>query len=74
MVNRTGALNWNTVASQLPGRSAKNCRERWHNHFEFGIRKGGWTQAEDELIIKSQASMGNQWAKVYLLLKIIDFI
>jgi hypothetical protein len=39
MVNKGGALNWTTIASLLPGRSAKNCRERWHNHFETGVRK-----------------------------------
>ena len=38
-VNKSGALNWNMVAGLLPGRTAKQCRERWHNHLNFGIRK-----------------------------------
>lgn len=31
------------VSESLPGRTGKQCRERWHNHLGQGIKKGDWT-------------------------------
>jgi hypothetical protein len=33
---------WAAIAQQLPGRIAKQCRERWHNHLDPGICKVGF--------------------------------
>ncbi|GMH79202.1 hypothetical protein TL16_g08066, partial [Triparma laevis f. inornata] len=55
---------WTTVAEALGGRSGKQCRERWHNHLNPDVKKGGWTEEEDRIIIKMQAELGNQWAKI----------
>ncbi|KAH8064069.1 DNA binding protein [Aureococcus anophagefferens] len=32
LVSKLGAKKWSTIASHLPGRIGKQCRERWHNH------------------------------------------
>lgn len=48
----------------LAGRTGKQCRERWHNHLNPGIKKGDWTPEEDHIIITMQQTIGNQWAKV----------
>jgi len=31
------------LARAFPGRSGKQCRERWHNHVNDHIKKGEWT-------------------------------
>jgi len=59
-----GTSKWTTVAEALGGRSGKQCRERWHNHLNPDVKKGGWTEEEDRIIIKMQAELGNQWAKI----------
>ncbi|GMI27105.1 hypothetical protein TrCOL_g6199 [Triparma columacea] len=59
-----GTAKWATVAEALGGRSGKQCRERWNNHLNPDLRKGGWTKEEDEIILKLQARLGNQWAKM----------
>jgi hypothetical protein len=64
LVNLHGTSKWTTVAEALGGRSGKQCRERWHNHLNPDVKKGGWTAAEDRIIIKMQAALGNQWAKI----------
>ncbi|CAN8074643.1 unnamed protein product [Agarophyton chilense] len=60
--------NWNVIAESLPGRTGKQCRERWLNHLQDGIRKGFWTAKEDEIIILEQARRGNRWSDIARLL------
>ena len=31
LVSKLGAKKWSTIASHLPGRIGKQCRERWPN-------------------------------------------
>lgn len=31
------------IAQFLPERTGKQCRERFHNHLDNGIKKGDWT-------------------------------
>lgn len=31
IVEKNGAARWSTIATQLPGRAGKQCRERWFN-------------------------------------------
>ena len=38
-VHGIGPSKWGVIASLLEGRTAKQCRERWHNHLNVGIRK-----------------------------------
>jgi hypothetical protein len=38
-VAKSGPHNWACIAAELPGRSAKQCRERWHNHMNSGLKK-----------------------------------
>mmetsp|Transcript_7532 Transcript_7532/g.15167 ORF Transcript_7532/g.15167 Transcript_7532/m.15167 type:complete len:429 (+) Transcript_7532:213-1499(+) len=45
-------------------RTGKQCRERYANHLQPGVKKGGWTKEEDDMILKLQAKLGNQWAKM----------
>mmetsp|Transcript_97508 Transcript_97508/g.278838 ORF Transcript_97508/g.278838 Transcript_97508/m.278838 type:complete len:309 (-) Transcript_97508:332-1258(-) len=48
----------------MHGRSGKQCRERWHNHLNPDVKKGSWTEEEDEIILSMQAELGNAWAKI----------
>jgi myb proto-oncogene protein len=34
-------LNWDEVAERIPGRSPRQCRDRWLNHLAPWIKKGG---------------------------------
>lgn len=52
------------ISDSLPGRTGKQCRERWHNHLNEGIIKGDWTEEEDKVITTMRLAIGNQWSKV----------
>eukprot|EP01041_Mallomonas_annulata_P006322 gene6322-12796_t len=64
LVEQYGGVNWALIAEGLTNRTAKQCRERYHNHLQPSVRKGEWTEEEDELIVRMQAQLGNQWAKI----------
>jgi hypothetical protein len=59
-----GAKDWSTISAKLQTRSAKQCRERYHNHLQPNIKKGGWSAEEDNIIFTMQPQVGNQWAKI----------
>ena len=63
-VQTHGAKNWNTIASQLQFRTAKQCRERWHNHLDPTINKGPWTAIEDKILAIKHQELGNRWADI----------
>jgi hypothetical protein len=42
LVQLHGTRSWTVVAQALPGRTGKQCRERWHNHLDHDIRKDAW--------------------------------
>lgn len=68
MVARQGAKNWREIASKMRGRVAKQCRERWHHHLCPGIKKTAWEPYEDQIIVDTQAQVGNRWAEMAKLL------
>lgn len=64
LVKRHGPKHWTTIASQLPGRMGKQCRERWHNHLNPEINRANWTPEEDLKIIQTHAALGSRWAEI----------
>jgi len=64
LVREHGAKRWSLIASQLPGRIGKQCRERWHNHLNPEISKEAWKIEEDRMILKCHLTMGNKWAEI----------
>jgi hypothetical protein len=63
-----GASQWGLLAERLPGRIAKQCRERWFNHLDPNISKNGWTAAEDRVILAAIRKVGTRWADIARLL------
>ncbi|XP_076623299.1 proto-oncogene like protein Myb isoform X2 [Colletes latitarsis] len=68
LVERYGPKKWTLIARHLKGRIGKQCRERWHNHLNPGIKKTAWTEVEDRIIVEAHRRVGNQWAKIAKLL------
>jgi len=64
LVKLYGAKQWTLISRHLPGRVGKQCRERWHNHLNPNIKKGPWTEEEDQIIIQLHAHLGNRWAEI----------
>jgi len=63
-VTEKGAKNWSVLASNLPGRIGKQCRERWVNSLDPTLEKKPWSKEEDDILISQHALLGNKWAMI----------
>lgn len=63
-----GMKKWSEIASFVPGRIGKQCRERWFNHLDPTIQKGDWTKEEDDKLFKAQHKYGNKWSFISTLI------
>ncbi|OHS93756.1 hypothetical protein TRFO_11536 [Tritrichomonas foetus] len=63
-VAENGSKNWKQLATLLPGRIGKQCRERWRNHLDPAINHSMWTSEEDFLLISLHETFGNAWVKI----------
>ena len=62
VVEEHGTGQWAHVAAHLPGRMGRQCRERWFNHLAPEVKKGDWSQEEDELIVAYVREHGTRWS------------
>lgn len=37
---------------------------RWHNHLDPSIKKGQWTEEEEDIIMRKHNELGNKWAEI----------
>ncbi|CAI0474022.1 unnamed protein product [Linum tenue] len=64
-VKKHGEGNWNAVQKHSGlSRCGKSCRLRWANHLRPNLKKGAFTQEEEQIIIELHSKMGNKWARV----------
>lgn len=59
---------WKTIAAEVPGRTPKQCRERWKNHLDPAINKTAWQPGEDRVICQFVKERGSKWAALARLL------
>jgi hypothetical protein len=60
LVCRYGIKRWSFIETQMQGRSGKQCRERYMNQLDPGIRRAPWTDEENRIIVDAQAKIGNR--------------
>lgn len=60
-----GEGNWSSVHRRTGlARCGKSCRLRWSNHLKPYLKKGAFTQEEEQLIVAMHAQIGNKWARI----------
>ncbi|KAL3492124.1 Homeodomain-like protein [Aspergillus germanicus] len=57
-------VSWHEIAAFLPGRTNKDCRKRWYGTAAAKVKKGPWTEAEDDRLRKAIERHGTKWAIV----------
>lgn len=61
-VEKQGPNKWAKCSKVISGRNGKQCRERWCNHLDPSIKKGGWSPEEDVIIFNVFQTIGPKWA------------
>ncbi|KAF3322555.1 MYB-related transcription factor [Carex littledalei] len=64
LVAKCGERNWARVAKAIRSRNSKQCRERWQNILSPDVKRGDWTEEEDENLMNAYSKLGPQWAKI----------
>jgi len=65
LVSVHGTRSWELVAQECPGRTGKQCRERWHNHLDQNIKKSAWTIEEERTLVELHGKLGgNKWSEL----------
>lgn len=60
-VYQFGTTDWNKISKLIPGKNARQCRERWNNYANPQISTKPWTKEEDELLELKYAEYGPKW-------------
>ncbi|CAJ1940397.1 unnamed protein product [Sphenostylis stenocarpa] len=64
-ISRHGRGTWRTLPKHAGlNRCGKSCRLRWENYLRPDIKRGKFTEEEDQLIINLHSVLGNKWAKI----------
>lgn len=61
---RYGAKNWILIASMIPGKTARQCRDRYMNYLAPGLCHSEWTVEEDDLLKKLYKEHGPKWSLI----------
>jgi hypothetical protein len=56
-----GTFNWSAIATQIPGRNGRQCRERWNNSLNPIISKQPWSDDEDAMLLQRYDQFGTRW-------------
>lgn len=62
-------LKWSLVAKEVPGRSGKQCRERYLNHLTPNIKLKNWSPVEDATIFRLYSTDGSKWSMMSKLIR-----
>lgn len=61
LVEKYTTKDWKLIASFLPPRTARQCRERWTNYINPELTQRPWTKEEDKVLIDLHQQIGNHW-------------
>jgi len=64
LIQYKGAHHWVEIARELGSRSAKQCRERWHNHLDPTLLRTTISAEEGRLIQELVDRIGTHWAEI----------
>ncbi|VDN03443.1 unnamed protein product [Thelazia callipaeda] len=63
-VMKYGKNQWSRIASLLHRKSAKQCKARWCEWLDPGIKKTEWSRTEDEKLLHLAKLMPTQWRTI----------
>ncbi|XP_011012652.1 PREDICTED: myb-related protein Zm1-like [Populus euphratica] len=64
-IQKHGHENWRALPKQAGLlRCGKSCRLRWINYLRPDVKRGNFSEEEEDTIIKLHQTLGNKWSKI----------
>ncbi|KAH0806773.1 Myb-like DNA-binding domain containing protein [Histomonas meleagridis] len=64
IVTRLGDNDWAVISQEMPGRNARQCKERWSYYLSPSLNISPWSEEEDKLLLSKQRELGSKWVKI----------
>ncbi|RLN08851.1 hypothetical protein C2845_PM11G17960 [Panicum miliaceum] len=64
MVNAHSSKDWSSIARAVPGRSRKQCRDRWTHYLDPAVSQMAWSEQEEIDLIYAHKTHGNKWCEL----------
>ena len=64
LIKENGPKKWKTIAKKMPGKTARQCRDRYMNYLRDGISNKPWTEEEDLHLLQRVNEFGTHWSKI----------
>jgi hypothetical protein len=61
LVHQFGLNAWDHIAQELPGRSSRQCRDRWISYLAPEVNRSPWSSEEDALLFDLIQIHGTRW-------------
>ena len=62
LVEKYGQNSWTDIAEKIPGRSSRQCKERYLTYLCPTVNHSPWTEDEDVLLLQKVHEMGKRWS------------
>jgi hypothetical protein len=63
-VSENGATKWTECSKLIRGRCGKQCRERWVNILNPDVKKGNWSDHEQDVIFQNLSTYMTSWSSM----------
>lgn len=64
LISENGTHNWNIISQEMPGRSAKQCRDRYCNYLSAPHSNLPWRTEEDQILLSLLSVIGTKWVEI----------
>ena len=64
LASKSKTINWKSIAKYIPGKTTRQCRERYQTYLAPGINVSPWTREEDELLAQKYKELGSKWSEI----------
>ena len=64
LISKNGPQNWNIISKSMPGRTAKQCRDRYCNYLSVPNNNRPWNEEEDQLLLTFLSLFGPKWVEI----------
>ena len=64
LVKQIGAKKWLDIAKSMPGRTGRQCRDRFQNYLSPKLTNGPWSKDDDLQLLRKVKEFGSSWSKI----------